>query len=156
MMDVDKMEAGRVMDALIAEKVMGLRQGVDFGKWDEHLWAIDADGEIDTDAYKHGDYHSGPMCERCGYGYCCYCQDAPDKPCEIHPPHYSTDIAAAWEVVEKATDYEMARETNGYIEKKGKNFSVYANIWINGEMGMAYAEKMPLAICRAALKAVGA
>ena len=64
------------------------------------------------------------------------------------PESYSTDIAAAWSVVEKM---------------HSKNF--YLRYFYDGRYGcyfteppreVAYGETAPLAICRAALKAVGA
>lgn len=49
-----------------------------------HDWERNADGEIDTFAFDT-DYHNGPVCKRCGYSFCVYCD--PDgyekKPCII-------------------------------------------------------------------------
>ena len=58
-------------------------------------------------------------------------------------PHFSTDIAAALPVLEKWTDAE--------IEKAGGNYRVTL---IGAPIVTADAETLPLAICRAALKAV--
>lgn len=49
-----------------------------------HDWERNADGEIDTFAFDM-DFHNGPVCKRCGYSFCVYCD--PDgygkKPCII-------------------------------------------------------------------------
>jgi len=55
-------------------------------------------------------------------------------------PYYSTDISAAWEVVDKYTD--------AVVEKVGDHYCV--NLFVSS----ACAETAPLAICRAALFAV--
>ncbi len=92
------------------------------------------------------------------------------KPCSLAdgPPHYSTDIAAAWEVVEKIQSSEFSlssgyctsdqaktnlridihKERNGYelqfMDRKGHTYCA------------AYdCPTLPHAICLAALKAVG-
>lgn len=91
-MDIHTIPAGRELDALVAEKVMGI-------------------GKLEFDAY---------------YG----------------PQHrYSTDIAAAWEVVEK-----LAKPLK--VVWTGK-------VWVCevfGEPCSQEAGTAPLAICRAALK----
>lgn len=75
-----------------------------------------------------------------------------DNPMEFSP---STDIGAAWKVVERASDFDLSRETNAYIKKRGEDFKYYAEIWIDGELGVAHGKTMPIAISLAALKAVG-
>jgi len=63
----------------------------------------------------------------------------------ISPPHYSTDIGAAWEVVEK-------------MRKIKRPVDIYSSVngWIANfdYMDIALGETAPLAICRAALLAV--
>jgi hypothetical protein len=53
-------------------------------EYPEHDWYRDKNGDIDDYAYD-GDYHNGPMCKRCHYGFCIHCD--PDgwnkKPCII-------------------------------------------------------------------------
>lgn len=58
----------------------------------------------------------------------------------ISPPHYSTDIAVAWEAMEKF---------------KERSWSIYweRGHWVVEEMHVT-AETAPLAICRAALLAM--
>lgn len=128
------MEAGRDLDVLVAEKVMGCK--VELVK-------------IGTVA----GWDSEPHC-------CC-----PGNPHEfsdrdyevVELKRYSTDIAAAWEVVEKITlgkerfSYEcLWRDPNdgkwafGSFDRDGSFFP------------MEKADTAPHAICLAALKAVGA
>ncbi len=99
-MDIDKLEAGPELDALVAEKVMGME---------------------------------------------------PDGPWA--PPKYSTDIAAAWEVLMVLVG-RIPEPIGIIIDKQGQFFVV------KGEQcdleDVASASTAPLAICRAALKAVGA
>ena len=73
-------------------------------------------------------------------------------------PHYSTDIAAAWMVVEGLSKRfwpEVGRMDNGtwYCEIVGRG-DTPAQV-SNGPIAHEIAETAPLAICRAALKAVG-
>lgn len=51
----------------------------------EHKWRRTKDREIDDFAMSF-DYHNGPICERCGYTFCVYCEpDGWDKqPCVIN------------------------------------------------------------------------
>jgi hypothetical protein len=63
-------------------------------------------------------------------------------------PHYSTDIAAAWEVVTKlAEEGKQIRISN---KAMGNNYW-----WSYIEEGAAQGESAPHAICLAALKALG-
>jgi hypothetical protein len=104
------MKAGHELDALIAEKVMGL----------------------------NGAAHDGP-----------YLGDGPAL------EHYSTEIAAAWQVVEKM------RGRNDIQGMPIKEISVtqtasqYHCIIESYGTFSGYADTAPLAICYAALKAVG-
>jgi len=66
-------------------------------------------------------------------------------------PHYSTDIAAAWLVVEKMNNPRVAIESSEN-EKYGKWFVMFGDDLENG----AFADTAPLAICLAALRTVGA
>ena len=60
---------------------------------------------------------------------------------------YSTSIAAAWEALDHLAKSDFAVH---WIVSEGYNCSVLAADWINST-----ASSAPLAICRAALKAVG-
>lgn len=114
-MNIDQMPAGREMDALVAEKVMGWTPSLS----SQGIMWLNKDGE-----YERGE----------------------------HTFHPSTDIAAAWEVVERLEAigvllWKLGREDhmpNWYVSV-GRNF----------QPGVSAEERTaPLAICRAALKAV--
>lgn len=83
-------------------------------------------------------------------------------------PRYSTDIAAAWQVVEQVTKTQCDDTGSFYvfkIVKKHHKWCTYIKhpLWMgihnelgkNYEMYQAYADTAPLAICRCALKAMG-
>lgn len=114
------MQAGRDLDALIAEKVMGLRV--------EPCRKI---GEPRAIANEHGHF-------------------------ERFIPHYSTDIADAWEVVEKLhmqadEEGDVILSINVSKERVGYRCEILC-------FEAAYvhdADTAPLAICLAALAAVG-
>jgi len=61
-------------------------------------------------------------------------------------PDYSTDIAAAWRVVEKFDHYTITKYGDLYIQVEVEQL-------LNA---VSRADTVPLAICRAALKAVNA
>jgi hypothetical protein len=103
------MKAGRELDALVAEKIMGWK--VEYGELGhEHFTE---NGEIKF------------------------------------LPFYSTNISDAWEVVEKFDDISVSKDKKEFLCEI---------VVFNGNIGRvyeAYAETAPLAICLAALKAVG-
>ena len=126
--EIDNMEAGPDLDALVAERVMGL-------VWDESL------------------------CRVCGWkltpDYCrpdnCSMRPMPLRQADGHAAH-STDIAAAWGVVEYLKHHGFSHfQVWGHLDVW---HSAFANVdhefWSNEVM----APTAPLAICRAALKAV--
>jgi hypothetical protein len=112
------METGRELDALVAEKVMGL-QGFRKG----------------TPGYE-------------GWEYIYTSNLGDNQPI----PHYSSDLSAAWEVIEKFDNmtFRRGREADGHIRH-------FAYIWLNSDDDkheMCKASKMPEAVCKAALMAV--
>ena len=121
-------EAGRELDALVAEKVMGWTRGLRYGN---------GNGEW-IEPGRENDAHKRTW---------------DTTPC------FSTDIAAAWQVVErmeadgwghKHLFHSPGAEDPGYywtFMKPGKGIR---------SMSESHAETLPLAICLAALKAVGA
>jgi hypothetical protein len=123
MTDVDEMEAGRELDVLIAERVMGWRRAPYTLEGSGLEWA-DGAGLIPPDARTH----------------ITSVQRAPE---------YSTDIRAAWEVVKKVRAwepehrFEFARRLHWAIEDR-------IGISIGDRNVILYAE--PVDICRAALK----
>ena len=121
--------AGRELDALVAEKVMG---------------------QVPCDAWRP--FTALPpqwMKDKgeCGHAAC--------FPAQMGPAAYSTDIAAAWEVVEKIT--APGRLTGGaWRHLNGKYDAVFSEQLGGGVFAMSdEAPTAPLAICHAALKAVG-
>jgi hypothetical protein len=68
---------------------------------------------------------------------------------DYNVPNYSTDIAAAWQVVdemwEKGFFHELAKARGGEIARIGNK---------EKDTGDVFAETAPLAICRAALLAM--
>lgn len=114
--EILKMSAGREMDELIATKIMGLFVLRDFQGERIIVELIQGDPESSFREYLQ-------------------------KP-ELH---YSTDIRAAWELMEK---YSFA------IWKNGDSWAVGNTFDEQGFLQDAEAPSAPLAICRAALLAV--
>lgn len=120
--EILKMEAGRDLDELIAEKVMGLSPCV-----------FRMTGQISASTLwncKHDDCRN------------CYPKnkDAPMK-------SYSTDISAAWQVVEKMNCWmDLIHQTDG-------NY-VVAFVTKEDQVYQVRKKTAPFAICRAALLAV--
>ncbi len=134
--EIMKLEAGRELDALVAEKVMGYTpvKVTEYPAYDDNRNWVDI-----------GDYVIYPE----GVAFCTRVKD------------YSTDISAAWQVMEKI---ESLDNVQGVGLRGGeyywKQYSLRWNFWVNNN-GMypevdVYGETAPLAICRAALMAVQA
>jgi len=115
--------AGRELDALVAEKVMG--------------WCVGSDGEEVFYDDKRG-WVCKPHCKPIiSQGIVAY---------------YSTSISAAWEVVEKLA---VSGKCSFAIERfRNKPYSWQVEFGL-GVGWTVYADTAPLAICLAALKAVG-
>jgi len=48
-----------------------------------HIWKkYDDSDSIDIFAYSTGDFHNGPRCVICGYGFCHHCAEEPSKECD--------------------------------------------------------------------------
>ena len=107
--EILNMPAGREMDALIAENVMGYQWG-----------------------YKHA-FSTLPTWSKNGI--------------VVTLGDYSTDISAAWEVVEKLRGKRVMEIS---ITKK----SFWCTVYATGRNINEKADTAPLAICRAALLAV--
>ncbi len=133
------MEAGRELDALIAENVMG---------WKRPKWTV---------TRTLGDCMIPPagadLAKLTGTGHRDFEGDKEDI---YWTPHYSTDIAAAWGVVEKL-------ESLGFLFSVSKGrMSFYGGEGVWASFGKLYdriestpGETPAHAICLAALKAVG-
>jgi len=128
------MEAGRELDALVAEKV--------FGKESPKWYTIVGDNEYDYGGISSCSPGEGTL------GWIGPQQVFwPNQPSKgIHAcSHYSTDIAAAWEVVEKASGEGPHKWS---ITNEHDTWYVSAN-----GVAEAEADTAPHAICLAALKA---
>ncbi len=116
------MKAGRELDALVAEKVMGI--------------------ELTITSQGHPYFRDGTLLR-------------------VPIAHYSTDIAAAWQVVEKMRDLGYwCQMRNEFEAHDGPDcwagFTPHSTTGWNGRPDhWTQAETLPLAICLAALKAVG-
>lgn len=69
-------------------------------------------------------------------------------------PRYSTDIAAAWRVVEKLASHNHRLTLEDWRDSKHAGWSALVTLSNGHDTGDVIAETMPLAICRAALKAI--
>jgi len=120
---------GRELDALVAEKVFGA-----VVSWDKY-----AGGN-----HPHSPSINTPECPSCGYdGH--WDHDA--------VPNYSTDISAAWQVVDRLTEVFADMELT---VDKGMWECLFDTREIVPEHFLAGADTAPHAICLAALKAVEA
>lgn len=122
-----ELPAGRELDALVAEKVMQVS-----------VCKCPSEGDLRISAFGVDSKGWFKGCERCR---------------KEHPRRYSEDIAAAWEVVEKLKG-GFSLDTD-----HGKPASWCVNWIVVGETPkhvVAHGDTAPLAICLAALKAVGA
>lgn len=129
------MEAGRELDALVAETVFNLRrvQGADVPEKHYRLNLEAQVGWVDADGQQ-------VYCETCG-----------------DMPAYSRDIAAAWQVVEKINEEHGLEFTYNRVCEEGEPRFVQFE-WCGAGRAEKYeaaAETVPLAICLAALAAVG-
>lgn len=129
-MSVDKMQAGAELDALVDEKVFG-------NKWTFASYVM-----------INGERRDGPTWLRE--------DETSDDPmggtyAGQTPPHYSTDIKLAWQAVEKLCLHLSPFVDNG----KPYAWVVSDRHNLNEARIVVDAPTAPLAICRAALKAVG-
>ena len=114
-------EVGREMDALVAEKVMGWKRGDWLKKWP------------DGSKQEHFDVWIAPELKL------------------LHDtPMFSTNITAAWEVVEQFIPF-VELECNEF----DSGFGWICKLWLVSSEVSEFGETAPEAICRAALKAMG-
>ena len=127
-MDIDKMEAGKEMDALVAERVMG--------------WKVDKES-YSTWVAITDTYLFFPLV---GMTKGSWGNWTP-----------STDISAVWQVVEKMSEtweFSLNYQDNKYKFLLWKPEWVTSNLYQARECKEGVSNTVPLAICRAALKAV--
>lgn len=124
-MKTDDMPAGRTMDALVAEKVVG---------WKKRYCSC-SDGVC-------GDMWFPPD-DDCGCGYS-----------EISLPSYSSDIAAAWEV-DCAIAQQEGHIQLGYVQALHILLGIPSNTVLNVGQELKLIRATPEQRCKAALKAMG-
>jgi hypothetical protein len=138
-------KAGRELDALVAEKVMGWKRGGDDSYCSpEHVDAI-------VDDWDSKGPHPCLVSPRGKIYYFCPCQER--KGYEL--PHYSSDIAAAWTLAEKLNISVLCSADGWYA---GETADIAHGDWckevfVKGDWTLA--DTAPLAICKAALKTKG-
>ena len=133
-MNIDKMQAGREIDLLIDRELFGKKNLRAYHKvfTGRH---IDSDRGLTT--YQQSELDAGK------YG--------PWEQCPA--PHYSTDIAAAWQVVEKMNKRGF-RHVISLSHDGQTHHARFISFNPIEEVYQAWENIAPLAICRAALKAV--
>lgn len=139
MTNPDTLPAGPELDVLVAERVMALPPE----KWQPPCFWRHRTDEAEYDS-------------EFGWGGWCYTCGKMIENVVGQPRAYSIDIAAAWEVVEKLGGQVYSPKPVEGAHTRDKLWS--ACLWTPtrewGEWG--YGETAPLAICRAALTAIGA
>ncbi len=164
---IDALPAGRELDALVAEQVMGWECVHRMTLLPKEIWVAEAEREFEAEygtkppsgwamdqtwADYSGD-HPPKWCEKC--------QKRPSQfqsgQYVLRP--YSTSIGAAWEVVEKLNKKFHLRLISPF-EPGEPYFAGFSPHGMTGWDGRPHfeagADTAPLAICRAALKAVAA
>ena len=123
---IDEMEAGREMDALVAERVMGWVKternvrGADFdNEWYVKEYLVDLDGKFNANA-----------------------------------PAYTTDISAAWEVDKEDWYWEFVEDIDGLQITLYFNHPFPVHVFISFEDYKTKAQAYAFGRCKAALKAV--
>ena len=133
--NIETLSAGREMDALVAEKVMG------------HT----VTKERHPIAWKRGKHPSRAGEDVVLWRDYYFCEDKRDSDGDRYIVcHYSTSITAAWEVVEK-----LCRDEYAAFEIRGtRGHRATFNLPSEGAFdGYSGQNEAPLAICRAAWKA---
>ncbi len=145
------MKAGRELDALVAEKVMGL--GVieqRYAWYGDGYWGVDPfQHDLDwkqTNEEMHPVWREFPDCKDPSR-----CLDCKDTSCWSVVPHYSTNISAAWEVVEKV----WPSGSGMCLTPSSFGWAIYypLTITMKWSQPVVKADTAPHAICLAALKA---
>ena len=153
---VTTLVAGRELDAMVAERVMGLHPCT-FTAQD--AWSAFATSWVCEHAIEKSENDQMRRYYPVGYQSKCY----PSNTEAMNHPHspllaYSTSIAAAWAVVEYLHDqfYSFNLECCGgsCCATLSHTTQIGPNV-MNEQEQSEYADTAPLAICLAALKALG-
>jgi hypothetical protein len=137
-MNIDEMEAGPQMDALIAERVMGEARP----------------SEIPADALDR-ELAGNPVKSE-GGSWVCRCEFQKGDEGEWEPLPFSTDIKAAWEVIKKIGEWDFSKRLKfaNELDRLVCIRKQHQGILIHLSDILIYME--PEDICRAALKAIQA
>jgi hypothetical protein len=144
---IDELQAGPELDRLVAEEVMGWTIYDDGGE--PHRW-LGGDGLLT--GWALDEWSDGYFDEYSPH----YAGDAP----ALFTPHGvfrpSVDIAAAWLVFERMTELIFCSSVGNNGNKHAAHID--CRFWneADGRRGISIARTAPLAICRAALKAIRA
>lgn len=151
--DYDTLPAGRELDALVAERVMGwewLERRMDVHDPSTARKALfpPSDSEWIRINYNERDWSAASSATPRFHDWDEAALRSKGGAAELCLPYYSSDIAAAWQVVEK-----MAEKGDLiFLQTHRGDDEQYAATFV--EPFTAYAPTVPLAVCRAALKAV--
>lgn len=143
--------AGRATDALVAEKVFGWKRGVEHRR-PLHRESRDFPGQEINDWDDKGPHPYAEDPEGNQAFYACWCRFTTGTGTL---PDYSTEFAAAWEVVEKLNAEGWTVVLSSPAQGKGEH---EVQVVPNVQFGFVSerAETMPLAVCRVALRAMEA
>lgn len=141
------MIAGKDLDRLIAQKVFGFTK--------DHEWSEEDPAEKE---------HVLRCCNNCEGIWDECCEEPPLGSCYLTPKPYSRDIHAAWEILEFLASRRPTSITMNINIKPDGSYLIYSfeqgedsyGRWRDKGLGFTAAEKAPLGICLAALKAIGA
>jgi len=130
--EILEMNAGSLIDTLIAEKVMGINLSLPLGEnFVSHEMAMDA-GYPEMEGQSMGVEWKF-----------------------IEPPPFSTDIAAAWQVVMQLSKSAHRQFFQVIVCEKPWVLGAFCARWASGNLQqVAHADTAPLAICRVALLTV--
>lgn len=147
------------LNELIAQRVMGLVEGRDFGTFPDHDW--NADEVNDYNQY---------MCRRCFEStpeWSAKNDDSDESlrrrfpgPCSEPAPDYSEAHARAWQVVEAMEARHGYRALISYCGRgqsgvRFRDIRLGENMWLSDDSDpQAISSTFPLAVCEAAAKAL--
>jgi len=101
-----------------------------------HTWRKNERGEIDIMAYNVG-FHNGPVCEKCGYGFCHHCDEIPDEECTVPgdptPERTKLPVPAARDLLRYALEGLDAMPEDGEIDAWDLNDLLFEAIKANPE-----------------------
>jgi len=139
--EISEMKAGLVLDVIIAEKVMGYR-------WIDYLWY---DGTLKKLLWNGNDVPNGDDFGRLN--------DDAELLIRWDMPNYSSDISAAWKVVEQLRKNNLTivmNDTGNQYRMRFLKVNDHIDEWVNNPNDgfTVWSVTMPEAICKAALLTV--